>query len=94
MAMALAVVFDRMAAPHDLAGEIRMPLHALTHAEKRRGRACRIELRENLRRHRRIRTVVDVMATSPRAPLAAGSRTQFGPRSRLFGQRPAAVSTA
>ena len=35
-----------------------------------------------------------VMATSPRPPLAAGSRTQFGPRSRLLGQRPAAVSTA
>ena len=59
MSVALAVIFHRVAAPHDLLREFRIALDALSHAKEARVGAMAGELRQNLRCDLRIGAVID-----------------------------------
>ena len=57
--MALAMIFDGMAAAHDFLREIRMAQHAFADAKKRGARAVALELRQHLRRDIGVGSIVD-----------------------------------
>ena len=90
MTVPLRVILDRMAAPHDLAGEIGIAQDAFAHAKKTDAGAVRIELRKYLRGDLRVGSVIDgdrhlaALDTSRRQPCPV--RTQQ-PASRPQARR-------
>ena len=92
--MALAVVLDRMAAAHDFAAEVRIAQCLVADAKEAGPGAVAIENVEHLRRHERIRSVVDRQCDlAPRRRGRGQARASWDPSSELRGMSPATPSS-